>query len=128
MQSTDPEPLRAAILSREHAIVDRLETLVNIESGSYDPAGVDAVGDAVQALWEEIGFTAERRPLAGFGSQRTFSRSFGGRGRVMILGHLDTVWSKDGARDWRFSQEYGIAHGPGVGDIKGGLVMAHAAV
>jgi glutamate carboxypeptidase len=128
MQSTVPATLHAAILSREPAIVERLEALVNIDSGSYDAAGVDAMGDAVQALWEPLGFTAERHALPGFGSQRVFSRRFNGRGTVMILGHLDTVWSKDSGRNWRFSQEYGIAHGPGVGDMKGGLVMAHAAV
>jgi glutamate carboxypeptidase len=128
MQSTSPASLRAAIVSRRHVIAARLETLVNLAAGSHDAAAVDAVGDAVAGLWAPLGFTSERRALPGFGAQRTFTRQFGGRGRVMILGHLDTVWPNESLRDWRYAEVDGMASGPGVGDMKGGLVMAHAAV
>src|SRR5579859_7612198 len=106
----------------------QLEQLVAIDSGSYDPDGVNAVGSALQPAWESQGFETERLPLSGFGDRLVFSRRFSGRGTLLILSHLDTVWPKGTAADWPFRIEDGLAHGPGVGDMKGGLVMAHAAV
>jgi glutamate carboxypeptidase len=129
MQSTSPaDTLRSLILSRRSRIADRLESLVAIDSGSYDAAGVDAVGDALAALWHPLGFVAERTALPGFGHQLCLSRRFGPGPTILILGHLDTVWPRGMAAEWPFRLEDGIAHGPGVGDMKGGLVMAHAAV
>ena len=105
-----------------------LEELVTIDSGSYDTAGVDRAGDALAAQWRAIGFSAERLPLPGFGDRRIFKKTFGGRGRVLILGHLDTVWPAGTGADWPYREEDGLAYGPGVGDMKGGLVMACEAV
>jgi glutamate carboxypeptidase len=105
-----------------------LKELVTIDSGSYDAAGVDRVGDALEAQWQAIGFAAERLPLPGFGDRRIFKKTFGGRGRVLILGHLDTVWPARAGADWPYREEDGLAYGPGVGDMKGGLVMACEAV
>src|SRR6185295_4698250 len=42
----------------------------------------------------------------------------------LILGHADTVWPKGTAQEWPFAITDGRATGPGVGDMKGGLVMA----
>jgi glutamate carboxypeptidase len=105
-----------------------LEELVAIDSGSYDPAGVDRVGDALEARWRAIGFSTERLPLPGFGDRRIFRKTLRGHGRVLILGHLDTVWPAGTVADWPYREEQGLAHGPGVGDMKGGLVMACEAV
>jgi acetylornithine deacetylase/succinyl-diaminopimelate desuccinylase-like protein len=120
--------LKRAIASRRRVSLGALEELVAIDSGSYDPAGVDRVGDALEAHWRAIGFSAERLPLPGFGDRRVFRKTFGGHGRVLILGHLDTVWPAGTAADWPYREEEGLAHGPGVGDMKGGLVMACEAV
>ncbi len=115
-------------MARRRGSLAALEQLVAIDSGSYDPAGVDRVGDVLEAQWRAIGFSAERLPLPGFGARRVFSRTFGGHGRVLILGHLDTVWPAGTGADWQYREADGVAHGPGVGDMKGGLVMACEAV
>jgi len=120
--------LRRALALRRHVSLDALRELVAIDSGSYDAAGVDHVGDALEAQWRGIGFSAERLPLPGFGDRRIFRKTFGGHGRVLILGHLDTVWPAGTVSDWPYREEDGLAHGPGVGDMKGGLVMACEAV
>jgi len=120
--------LNHAIASRRRASLAALEELVAIDSGSYDPAGVDRVGDTLEAHWQAIGFSTERLPLPGFGDRRIFRKTLGGHGRVLILGHLDTVWPAGTVADWPYREEEGLAHGPGVGDMKGGLVMACEAV
>ena len=120
--------LKRTIASRRRASLAALEELVAIDSGSYDPAGVDRVGDALETHWQAIGFSTERLPLPGFGDRRIFRKTLSGHGRVLILGHLDTVWPAGTVADWPYREEEGLAHGPGVGDMKGGLVMACEAV
>lgn len=122
------QELRKSILARRAETLALLERLVGIDSGSYDPDGVNAVGVALQPAWESLGFSTERLELAGFGDRFVFSRRFSGHGTVLIVGHLDTVWPKGTGAEWTFRMEDGLAHGPGVGDMKGGLVMAQAAL
>jgi glutamate carboxypeptidase len=101
-----------------------LEALVRQDSGSHDSAGVNAVGARLAREWRDLGFIEERRAVAGRGDLRVLRRLFPGRGRLLILGHLDTVWPAGTAATWGFAQDGHHAHGPGVGDMKGGLVMA----
>ncbi|RJF94745.1 M20 family peptidase [Oleomonas cavernae] len=101
-----------------------LEALVQQDSGSHDIAGVNAVGARLAQEWRALGFIEERRAVPGRGDLRLLRRLFPGRGRLLILGHLDTVWPAGTAATWGFAQDGHHAHGPGVGDMKGGLVMA----
>ncbi len=107
----------------------RIEDLVNIETGSLDKAGVDRAGNYMARALEEIGFTIERTPQTEIGDQILARKQFNGKGRVLILGHLDTVWPKGTLSGWPFSvTPDGFALGPGVGDMKGGLVLAYTAL
>jgi glutamate carboxypeptidase len=101
-----------------------VETLVNIDSGSYCKSGVDEVSGILANQLANLGFVIERRPLAERGDQVVATKRLGGRGRLLILGHADTVWPEGTARTWPFSRNGERATGPGVGDMKGGLVMA----
>ncbi|MBJ3776000.1 M20/M25/M40 family metallo-hydrolase [Acuticoccus mangrovi] len=114
-----------------------LQELVDTPSGSYDVAGVNATGDILAREWGRLGFTERRDPVDGFGDIRLMTRRLGGKGRVMILGHLDTVWPREDVGGWRYAETVDeatapggetVATGPGVGDMKGGLVMALLAV
>jgi glutamate carboxypeptidase len=117
LESIKDEPLR------------HIEALVNIETGSHDKAGVDRAGAYLARELERLGFVIEKRPQQDIGDQILARRRFGGRGRVLILGHLDTVWPKGTLADWPFAvTEDGFAVGPGVGDMKGGLVVALTAL
>src|SRR5882757_3760538 len=130
MQNTEllAREIRQAVATRRGEILATLRELVGIDSGSYHAAGVDRVGDVLEQEWRALDFSCERYPLAGFGARRMFRRRFGGRGRVLIVGHLDTVWPSGSCGDWPYAEADGLAHGPGVGDMKGGLVMACEAV
>lgn len=105
-----------------------VEQLVRIEAGSYDAAEVTKVGEALGARWKSLGFVEKRQPLADRGPQRSFHLKGSGKGKLVILGHADTVWPAGSQPDWGFSEDGEFAYGPGVGDMKGGLAMAWFAV
>ncbi len=112
---------------QQQAMIDLLERIVNIDSGSYDHAGVDAVGQAIKAHLEIRGITTEviPRPNAGFcltaGVDAENARD--GQGHILMMGHRDTVFPKGEAARRPFRIEGGKAFGPGVADMKCGLVM-----
>ena len=121
--------LAARIRAQEAGCCGLLRDLVEIESWSSDKAGVDRAGAFLARELERAGMSIERHPQTGFGDQLVARRRFGGKGRVLILGHLDTVWPTGTLRDWPFTiSADGLARGPGAGDMKGGLIVALAAL
>ena len=105
------------------------ERLVNIDSGSYLPHGVNAVQDVWAGMLAGMGFDVQRTPLPGFGDQMTARLALAGHGpRVLVLGHADTVWPAGIAAEWPFAREGDRITGPGVGDMKTNVVMALHAI
>jgi len=105
-----------------------VEQLVRLEAGSYDAAEVAKVGETLGARWKSLGCVERQHPLEGRGPQRSFHLKGRGKGKLVILGHADTVWPAGSQPDWGFSADGEFAYGPGVGDMKGGLAMAWFAV
>jgi glutamate carboxypeptidase len=106
------------------AMTDLLEKLVNIDSGSYNKAGVDAVGVAIEQFFADEGIPTERVPHGEFGDCIRAVVS-GGEGNrpVILMGHRDTVFPDGTATDRPFTVDGDTAYGPGVADMKAGLVM-----
>jgi glutamate carboxypeptidase len=99
-----------------------LETLVSIDCGTHNKAGVDRVGAWVRDRCLERGWAIEHYPQTDYGDCWLARLRGSGIGRVMLMGHLDTVYP-DGtaaARPMRF--EEGKILGPGVCDMKGGVL------
>ncbi|MGI9508085.1 MAG: M20 family metallopeptidase [Geminicoccaceae bacterium] len=112
---------------QQQAMIALLERIVNIDSGSYDHAGVDAVGAAIKAHLDTRGIATEviPRPNAGFCLTASVGAPVGGdaQGYILLMGHRDTVFSKGEAAKRPFRVEGEKAFGPGVADMKCGLVM-----
>ena len=117
--------LLAWLAASEGDMIVLLETLVNIDSGSYDKAGVDAVGEAIQSFLESHGIDVKRIPIEDRGDafRADVAAAAGGNRPIMLLGHRDTVFPKGEAGRRPFKIENGRAYGPGVADMKAGLVM-----
>jgi glutamate carboxypeptidase len=108
-----------------------LERMVHLESPSYDPHLVDALGDAVADEFERLGGDVERLPESDRGHHlmiRFGHRASSGVQPIMLLGHLDTVWPAGEIGKRPFRIEGDTATGPGVFDMKAGIAMMHMAV
>ena len=110
------------------ASVALLERVVNINSGTMNTAGVRAVGDAFRAELDGLGFRTRWVEGAGFGpaghlvAERPAAGAVPGV-RVLLIGHLDTVFEKDSPFQ-RFERVDGDrARGPATTDMKGGNVV-----
>ncbi len=103
--------------------LEDLASLVNIDCGSYTKAGVDQVGQWTRRFLERLGATVEVRPDDTLGDT-VIGTLEGRRGgpRVLLIGHLDTVFPEGTARARPFRIDAGVAHGPGVTDMKSGLL------
>ncbi|MDR5815472.1 MULTISPECIES: M20 family metallopeptidase [unclassified Caballeronia] len=120
----DVRECRTTLAQQLPEMTHTLERLVNIDSGSYCVEGVNRVVDIMEAGLRTLGFTIDRRPMSACADQLVATRTLSGRGRLLILGHADTVWPEGTVAEWPFSIDGDRATGPGVGDMKGGLVMA----
>ena len=117
--------LRASIEADLPAFLADLKHLVSIDCGSYVPAGVDEVGRWTGGFMESIGARVEYRPdpegRLGSTVVGTFEGSAGGP-RVLLIGHMDTVFEPGTPTARPFRLDGNIATGPGVTDMKAGLL------
>src|SRR5215469_15196083 len=113
-------------LGRQHqAMVALLAELVGIDSGSYNKRGVDAVEDRLRVWLEAAGIPCELFANERFGGCMAAHLSGADRGRrpIVLMGHCDTVFPDGTVAQRPFRIEGSQAFGPGVADMKAGLVM-----
>jgi glutamate carboxypeptidase len=118
-------------LERElEEMLGRVSALVRLESPTSDSDAVDGVQGMVAAWAEELGGRVKRHTRSGSGGvlEVRFGNSEDGRRPVLLLGHLDTVWPVGTLARMPWQVEDGWAYGPGVLDMKSGVVMALAAM
>src|SRR3954453_16610220 len=101
-----------------------LEHVVNINSGSMNLAGVRAVGEIFRAEFDAMGFRTTWIEGAPFKRAGHLVADHPGRGpRILLIGHLDTVFEQDSPFQ-RFERiDDKTARGPGIIDMKGGDVI-----
>lgn len=127
--------LETAIRGAEPAYLADLERLVNTDCGSYTPAGVDEVGRFVAGFMTASGASVEvRADPEGTRGATVIGTWDGPRGtvggpRILLIGHMDTVFDPGTATERPFAIDAdGIARGPGVTDMKSGLLAGLYAV
>jgi glutamate carboxypeptidase len=117
--------------AEQERTVSMLETWVNQNSGSLNSPGVEAVGRMLRAELEPLGFRVEWIDMkrAGRAGHIVARHKANGRGkRMLLIGHLDTVFEPNHPFQ-RFERiDAQTARGPGTSDMKGGLVVALAAL
>jgi glutamate carboxypeptidase len=118
-----PAGLLKAVQDRYPRYLAELESLVNIDCGSYSPAGVNRVADAVVASLTELDATVERVPHPdGTLGDLVIGRILGEGPRLLLIGHMDTVFDEGTAAARPFRLDGDRALGPGTSDMKGGLL------
>ena len=121
------------------ADLELLKKLVDLNSGTMHLAGVEAVKDSIMPLFASLGFQVRWVPMqsqtARAGDLIAEHLCPAGEGqcgqKLLLIGHMDTVFEPSSS-----FQQYAIvpnsdgkiATGPGVADMKGGLVVMLAAL
>jgi glutamate carboxypeptidase len=118
-------PILRFLEERSAEMLELLRRLVEADSPSTDKASVDSAGALLASALEQAGARVDRIPVAEYGDHLRAELAIGESGRdpVLVLGHLDTVWECGTLREMPFRVEEGRAFGPGVFDMKGGLVQ-----
>ncbi len=130
----DPRDLARRLERRYDEYVEALREMVSIDCGSFTPEGVNAVADLCQRRFEEAGWKVERiphRPTEGepqLGDLLIGRLESTGSRRLLLIGHMDTVFDPGTVAERPFRIEDGRARGPGVSDMKGGLLAGFFAV
>ena len=109
--------------------LDDLRTVVNIDSGTYTRPGVNRVGAYLQERFQSFGFSTRFDRQEQFGDHlvATHTGTAAGGHRILLIGHIDTVFPEGEAqrRPFAVSRQNGsrIATGPGVLDMKSGVLI-----
>ena len=113
------------LAAQKPAMIDLLREVVDIDSGSYDKAGVDAAGKRFMRFCAENDLIATAEADAKFGDAihiRLDDKPTNEK-PIVLMGHRDTVFPKGEVAKRPFTIEGARAYGPGVADMKAGLVM-----
>jgi glutamate carboxypeptidase len=107
--------------------VETIEALVRLESPTGEKAAVDACGREVARLLGQFGgrVSVLAREASG---DHVLAEFGGGRRQVLLLGHIDTVWPVGELKRRPLRREADRLFGPGVFDMKAGIVLAMLAI
>ncbi|MFB4160092.1 M20 family metallopeptidase [Geomicrobium sp. JSM 1781026] len=110
--------MKEYIHSQIELMIEQLETLVNIDSGSHDKEGIDRVGNLLQDWFSELGYRTEVFADEQYGDSFLLSYP-DATPDVLLLAHMDTVFAKGTVAARPFGISGDRAYGPGVIDMKG---------
>jgi glutamate carboxypeptidase len=125
---TQIHAIQTWLQERLSEFLDDLRALVDVDCGTANKAGVDAVGGIFRERLRAAGLELTEFPLTEYGDCCLATLRGTGKARILLIGHLDTVYP-DGtaaARPMRFEGRRIL--GPGVSDMKSGLLSGLYAV
>ncbi|MGD0308726.1 MAG: M20 family metallopeptidase [Acidobacteriota bacterium] len=120
----EPNDLVAFFDDHLEEALSLLRQLVEMESYSSDKSGIDRLAESLAQEFEARGAPASIIPMNGCGNAlKAVWRGTGSGSPILLLGHLDTVWPPGTAAERPFMIREGNAFGPGVFDMKIGIVL-----
>lgn len=133
--SSEEQQLVDWVQAQEAEMIGLLERITNINTGSLNKAGVDELAALFASELRELGFSTSSLPGDVIempscpGSDYTIdvadhllATRNGNSSRLLLMGHLDTVFPLESPFQ-TFRREADTMYGPGVADMKGGLVI-----
>ncbi|HTI84223.1 MAG TPA: M20 family metallopeptidase [Acetobacteraceae bacterium] len=125
---TSESQITAWLATQHDAMITLLREMVDIDSGSYNKPGIDAVGAVVQRFMAAQGIPIQITQQRNHGDTVRAAVPWDGPagnagGNIVLMGHRDTVFPDGEVSRRPFTIRDGIAYGPGVADMKAGLVM-----
>jgi glutamate carboxypeptidase len=126
----DTKEISRLVQKKTKWIQEHLRELVQQESPSEDPQAVNAAMALAERWSKEKGARIKRHKQREFGDvlELRFGPSQLKQKPILLLGHLDTVWPTGTLKKMPWRRANGRFWGPGVLDMKAGVVMALAAL
>ncbi len=100
--------------SYQNKLLQRLELLVNIDSGTGQIDGINCIMSHLEQWLSDIGFDVTLYNSTSYGNNLIARRLGRGHLRLLLVGHVDTVYPRGAAAAQPFRMRDGIAYGPGV--------------
>jgi glutamate carboxypeptidase len=126
--ATPAKHMLAATTSRAREATALLEALVSLDTASRVPAGLLVASSWIETQMKGLGFAVERHDSTEFGPTLVGRLSGRGAHRVLLLAHYDTVFEAGEVNRRPYRSDGGRAYGPGVADMKGGVVVVWEAL
>lgn len=102
--------------------IDDLQTVIEINSYTKNPTGVNKVGEVFDKWFEDLGFKTTLYKRQDIGHHRHYTSHHNKNSKkLLLLGHIDTVFPQ--GRFEKFRQDEEWVYGPGVCDMKGGNIV-----
>jgi len=123
MDGVDGQAIRARARAMQAEYLRDLEQIVNMDSPTEDKAAVDAVGRVIWGWLEAAGGTVETIPQDERGHHlRATWQGAADAPRIVLIGHIDTVFPTGTVAERPFAISGSRATGPGVSDMKSGVL------
>ena len=118
------EDIESYLISKEPDMFTFLEKLITIQSGSHNKAGIDRTAGAIAQAFQGLDVSTEtvEQQLQGNNLVVRSSAQPSADKQVLLVGHMDTVFPEDTDFNW-YKADNDKSYGPGVIDMKGGLVV-----
>ena len=121
--------LAAGAAERRAQLIEALRRISSHDAPSGDPVALASVADLLEsALGDASGRASRQASPAGPLLEAEFGPPAGAGEGVLVLCHYDTVWPAGAVAERPFRIEGGFAHGPGVYDMRGGIVATLGAL
>ncbi len=122
----NPAQTLAIFQSQQDAMLKKLQQWVEMESPTTDKSSVDRFGEQVATTFHDLGMSIQidQQPSRG---NHLVARWTGKGPKILLIGHIDTVWELGTLARMPFRKEGELAFGPGIFDMKGGIVIAYYA-
>ena len=127
------QPVLERVRAERAPLIETLRDLVAIESGSRDPEGLARIADLIADRLAALGGEVERVPVPEVYRMADTPPAIGdmvlarfrgsGRGRILLLAHMDTVYQRGMLTDQPFRIEGDRAYGLGIADDKHGVAV-----
>ncbi len=124
-QAAPDARLLAAATATQPALIETLEQLVSIESGSGQVDGLARMANLLEGRLQTLGLTTRRhKTVAGAGADVVIGSMTGsGRRRILLMAHMDTVYQAGILTTQPIKREGNKLYGPGIADDKGGIAL-----
>lgn len=120
--------IEAFVAEHREEFLSVLEKVVNLESHTYGPRDVkNQCGLYLKSLFDGLGFSTSVVDVGEVGIHITGKYGSGSK-KTLLVGHYDTVFPTGTTRERPFSVKDDKAYGPGIYDMKGGLVSFYMAI